>query len=186
MSALTEIIFRLFAWVRPLLWYTHRIGHVLEAFLISLERPSVVERVRNDPAKRLQWARIILDLEHGLDIAIGLRTRELLGHPIEPEARPGLKQSRLIRLYRAPDFQALLLRLLRLIERYYDLERLAQLRAARLRREADAAPVRLVADHRPQQDQPALMMMAVASLLSLATSSIFAIPTAGLRIRAPP
>src|SRR5262245_53027571 len=110
MSALTEILFRLFAWVRPLLWYYHRLGHVLEAFLISLERPSVVERVIRDPDKRRQWAGIIADLEHLLDIAIGLRTRELLGHAIEPETRPGLRQQR-IRIHIPPGFQALLLRL---------------------------------------------------------------------------
>jgi hypothetical protein len=166
---LTEIIFRLFAWVRPLLWYSHRLAHVLEAFLISLERPSVVERVRTDPDKRRQWAGILADLEHVLDIAVGLRTRELLGHRVEPEMRPGLRQQRLIRL----------------IDRYYDLERLACLRAARLRHEAAVTPVRLVADHRPRRAQPPLMMV-VVSPLSQASSSIFVTLMAGQRIRAPP
>jgi hypothetical protein len=181
---LTEIIFRLFAWVRPLLWYSHRLAHVLEAFLISLERPSVVERVRTDPDKRRQWAGILADLEHVLDIAVGLRTRELLGHRVEPEMRPGLRQQR-IRVHVAPGFEALILRLIRLIDRYYDLERLACLRAARLRHEAAVTPVRLVADHRPRRAQPPLMMV-VVSPLSQASSSIFVTLMAGQRIRAPP
>jgi hypothetical protein len=185
MSALTEILFRLFAWVRPLLWYYHRIGHVLEAALISLERPSVIARLVNDPARRSQWAAIILDLEFGLDLAIGLRTRELLGQRIDPEARPGLRHKHLIRIYRAPGFEPLLQRLARLIERYCHLERLARLRADRIRREIDAAPVLLAADHRPQQHQPAFMMIAL-SPLSPATSYAFLAATAGRRIRAPP
>ena len=180
---LTEIIFRLFAWVRPLLWYTHRLAHVLEAFLISLERPSVVARVCSDPDRRRLWAGIILDLEHVLDIAIGLRTRELLDQRIDPETRPGLRQRR-VRIHIVPDFQVLLQRLMRLIARYYDLERLARLRARRLRREAEAAPAVMEADHRPAPGLPSAMM--IAPPLSRASSSVFAILTAGPHIRAPP
>lgn len=186
MSALTEIIFHLFAWVRPLLWYDHRIGHVLEAALISLERPSVAARLLDDPARRAQWAAIILDLECGLDLAIGLRTRELLGHPAAPEARPGLRQRRLIRIRRAPGFDELIRRLFRLIARYCDLERLARLRAYRLRRENDTAPVLLAADRRPAQAGPSLLMIAALSPLYPATSYGFTAAAAGLRIRAPP
>lgn len=185
MSALTEIIFRLFAWVRPLLWYYHRLGHALEAALISLERPSVIARLLEDPAKRAQWAAIVIDLECGLDLAIGLRTRELLGHRIAPEARPGLHPHQLVRIRRAPGFEALLQRLFRLIARYGDLERLARLRAWRLRREAGAAAVLLTPEHRSTPAQPSVMTI-VTSSLSPPSSSVIVATTAGLHIRAPP
>jgi hypothetical protein len=70
----------------------------------------------------------------------------------------------------------------RLVARYNDIERLAQLRAARLQREIDAAPVLLAPDHRPEQAPPSLVVLVlVFSVFPRATSA-----PAGRRIRAPP
>ncbi|HEX5007636.1 MAG TPA: hypothetical protein VFV70_11015, partial [Hyphomonadaceae bacterium] len=74
------------------------------------------------------------------EIAIALRTRELLGLPM-PQGRLGIGGFH--RIHSPPSLERLAARLDRLIDRYNDIERLAQLRAARLRREADAAPVLL-------------------------------------------
>jgi hypothetical protein len=68
----------------------------------------------------------------------------------------------------------------RLVARYNDIERLAQLRAARIQREIDAAPVLLVPDHRPEQPLPSLEVLVFFVFPRAAPAS------AGLRIRAPP
>ena len=182
---LTGIIYRLFAWVRPLLWYYHRLGWFLRVAILCFEDDAWCLRLFDNPAARARVEGMLADAEHCLDIAIGLRACELLGLPAIPEPRPGLRQR--ARIHTPPSLLRLAARLDRLIDRHNAIERLAQLRAQRLRREREAAPVLLEADHRP----PALP----ASPRRLAASPFFIFPPAafrcaaspaGQRIRAPP
>ena len=181
---LTGIIYRLFAWVRPLLWYYHRLGWFLRVAIACFEDDAWCLRLFDNPAARARVEGMLADAEHCLDIAIGLRARELLGLPAIPEPRPGLRQR--ARIHTPPSLLRLAARLDRLIDRHNAIERLARLRAQRLRREAADAPVMLEADHRPQDAEPSLLMMVVLSPLSPATSYVLPTATAGLHIRAPP
>ena len=181
---LTGIIYRLFAWVRPLLWYYHRLGWFLRVAIACFEDDAWCLRLFDNPAARARVEGMLADAEHCLDIAIGLRACELLGLPAIPEPRPGLRQR--ARIHTPPSLLRLAARLDRLIDRHNAIERLAQLRAERLCREIDAAPVRLVPDHRPPQAEPSMLMVIALSPLSPATSYGFTAVTAGLHIRGPP
>ena len=181
---LTEIIFRMFAWMRPLLWYYHRLGGFLRDAIWWFEDDDWCLALLDDPVSRARIEGMLVDAERCLDIAIGLRTRELLGLPMPATRRLGIGGFH--RQHTPPSLVRLAARLDRLIDRHNAIERLAQLRARRLRREIAAAPVRLEADHRPAR--PALS----APSRRLAVSPFFVFPRAaaptspGLHIRAPP
>ena len=140
---LTAIIYRLFAWLRPLLWYYHRLGYFLRVAIRCFEDDDCVLRMVDNPDIRLRVEGMLVDAERWLDIAIGLRTRELLGLPMPPD-RP--RRGEDARPHTPPTLERLAARLDRLVDRYNDIERLAQLRADSIRREMDAAPVLLGAD----------------------------------------
>ena len=181
--SLTEIIFRVFAWVRPLLWYYHRLGHLLDMAILSLRDDDYCCLLFHTPTARAAFEGVLVDGERCLDIAIALRVREILGLPMPATTRMGIGGFH--RIHSPPTLERLAARLDRLVDRYNDIERLAQLRAARIRREIEAAPVLLLADHRPSNPPP--------SLLSLLSSPFFqndtflrAAEPAGRLIRAPP
>ena len=184
---LTGIILRLLAWLRPLAWYNHVFCRVMNVALRMWDdEPSRRWFAENAPG-RADLEQKIADAEQCLNIIIALRARELLGLPIEPEDRPGLR-GRCARIHVAPSMERLGARLARLAERYEDMERLARLRAACIRRERDQAPVLLNPSHQPEPSDPACDALAWL----LAHAQPFAIPRAlapdiaGLRIRAPP
>jgi hypothetical protein len=154
MCSLSEIVFRLFAWLRPVLWYYHRLGTLVAAMLFAIEDEASLLWLEDYPEARADFEAKVADGEHCLEIAVALRARELLGWPIRPEDRPGI--SRRARIHCAPSLARLTARVLRLAHRHSEIERLARLRSARLRREIEAAPVRLIADHRPQPDAAGL------------------------------
>lgn len=182
MSSWTEILFRLFAWLRPALWYHGRLTHLLEAFAFGLGRESVIRRLLFDPARRAMWAQALVSGERCLEAVIGLRALEILGCPAPPQPRPGIHPSRLS--VHPPDFRTLTLHVRSLARRYEMIERLAHRRAVRMRREREAASLMLAADRRPCM--PNHVMMAIQSPLSPATPAGFSARKAGPRIRAPP
>ena len=177
---LTGIILRLLAWLRPLLWYRHGFCRLITVALRMWDDEPSRQWFAENPRGRADFEQKIADAEQCLDIIVGLRARELLGLPIEPEDRPGLK-GRCARIHVAPSMERLGQRLARLAGRYADMERLARLRAANLRRERDSAPIELIASHRPAHAAPAVP--AVAALLFRTPTRIF---TPAPRIRAPP
>ena len=180
---LTEIIFWLFARLRPVLWYYHRLTRIIEAFVAALSCEEIRGRLAADPRLRAWWAGILADGERLFDIAVSLRAQEIMGRPVPVIDDPRLKGA--ARIHSAPTFESLLVRLSRLIERHGDIERLARLRVFRLRSEAEAAPVLLVSDHRPHHAGLPLPVIA-ASPASPASTCDFAGAAAGRRIRAPP
>ena len=180
---LTGIILRLLAWLRPLLWYRHAFCRLITVALRMWDDEPSRQWFAENPRGRADFEQKIADAEQCLDIIVGLRARELLGLPIEPEDRPGLK-GRCARIHAAPSMERLGQRLARLAERYADIERLARLRAANLRREQDSAPIELIASHRPAHAAPAVA--AVAAALHFRTPTRILTPTAAPRIRAPP
>ena len=183
----TGIILRLLAWLRPLLWYQHGFCRLLSTALRCWEDDAMFAWLAENAWGRADCEQKIADAEQCLNIIIHLRARELLGLAVEPEDRPGLK-GRCARIHSAPTMARLGARLARLVERHEDLERLARLRASCIRRKRDAAPVELIADHRPEPSDPACD--AIAWLLSHAqpveSPRAFAPAIAGLHIRAPP
>ena len=181
---LTEIIFRLFAWVRPLLWYYHRLNYFLRIAILCLQDDDYCLWLLDNPDARVSFESKLVDAERCLEFAIGWRVREILGLPRPATTRMGIGGFH--RLHSPTSLVHLAARLDRLVERHNDIERLAQLRAARIKRQMDSAPVLLEADHRPKAIQPSLVMMLIASPVSPAASYGFAPLTAGLRIRAPP
>ena len=182
--SLSEIIFRLFAWVRPLLWYYHRLSHFLEAAIRCLEDDDYCLWLFDTPSGRAAFESKLVDGERCLDIAIGLRVREILGLAMPVTPRLGIGGFH--RIHSPPSLERLAARLDRLVDRYNDIERLAQLRAARIRREIEAAPVLLEADHRPDD-----LAIPNPNPTNLATSNFripevpFAIPVP-VAIRGPP
>ncbi len=150
MSQLTEIIYRMLAWTRPLLWYCGRLGYFLSVAIRYLKDDACCLRLLESPALRTRVEGMLVDAERCLDIAIGLRVRELLGLPIELGGRMGIGGFH--RQHSPTSLEHLAARLDRLVQRYNDLERLAQLRASRLRREAETL---LPAWHPPQHSEPA-------------------------------
>ena len=183
--SLSEIIFRLFAWVRPLLWYYHRLGHFLEAAIRCLEDEDYCLWLFDTPAGRAAFEGKLVDGERCLDIAIGLRVREILDLPMPVTPRMGIGGFH--RIHNPPGLTRLAARLDRLVERYNDIERLAQLRAARIRRQIDAAPVFLETNHRPASPPPAVVSSTffIFSRFSVFSRTAVLAP-AGLPIRAPP
>ena len=150
---LTEIIFRLFAWARPLLWYYHRLGNFLRAAVVCLQDDEYCLWLFDTPEARASFESKLVDAERCLEIAIAYRVREILGLAM-PVRKLGIGGFH--RLHSPTSLLRPAARFDRLVARYNDIERLAQLRAARLKREAEAAPVLLVADHRPQDEHPAI------------------------------
>jgi hypothetical protein len=146
----TEIIFWLFARLRPVLWYAHRLGNLLQLALLVLGDEEHLLWLEDNPQERCSLEARLADGEHCLDIIIGLRAKEILGLAILPEDRPGIRAC--ARIHSAPGLEQLAGRLDRLVARYNDIERLARLRANRIRREIEAAPVLPVADHRRDDD----------------------------------
>ena len=188
---LTEIIFRLFAWARPLLWYYHRLRYFLVVAIRCLEDDAYCLWLLDNPEARAGFESRLVDGERCLDIAIGLRTRELLGLPIPIKDRPGIAGRH--RIHSPASLERLAARLDRLIDRYNDIERLARLRAQRIKRGIDAAPVSFEADHRPGNPHPAWCRWCRWCRRSFSFLSAFsgfrraAAPApAGRRIRAPP
>src|SRR5688572_25055800 len=133
MFELTEIIYRLFAWVRPLLWYYHRLGYLLNVAIVCLKDDDFCFWLLDNPAARADFESKLTDAERCLEIAIGLRTREILGLAMPVSKRLGIGGFH--RLHSPTSLERLAARLDRLVDRYNAIERLAQLRAARLRRE---------------------------------------------------
>ncbi|HEX5007492.1 MAG TPA: hypothetical protein VFV70_10295, partial [Hyphomonadaceae bacterium] len=82
MMELTAIIFRLFAWLRPLLWYCHRLGNFLRDAIRCLEDDGFCLWLYDSPAARADFESKLVDGERCCEIAIALRTRELLGLPM--------------------------------------------------------------------------------------------------------
>jgi hypothetical protein len=183
----TGIILRLLAWLRPLLWYSHGLRRLLNTALRCWEDDQTFAWLAENAWGRADFESKIADAEQCLTIIISLRAREILGLAVEPEDRPGLK-GRCARIHVAPSMERLGARLARLVERYADMERLARLRAARIRREQASAPILLMASHQPEPNDPA--RNALAWLLThpqpVAAPRALAPDIAGLRIRAPP
>lgn len=138
---LTEIIFRLFAWLRPLLWCYHRLNYFLTIAIRYFEDEECVLRLFDHPGLRARVEGMLVDAERCLG------TGDLR------------------RIHAPLSLERLAAQLDRLVDRYNDIERLARLRAGRLRREMDVAPVLLVADHRPASSP--------LQLLSLLSSTFF-------------
>ncbi len=187
---LTEIIYRLFAWVRPLLWYYHRLGHFVRIAIRCLEDDETCLWLIDNPSARARFEAMLVDSERCLEIALGLRVREILGLPMPAGGRIGLRGRH--RIHTPTDILRLAHRLDRLVDRYNDIERLAQLRAARLKREMEAAPVLLIPDHRPwDARRPALSPSPFFQIFRRRRFSVFfmraaASAPASQRIRAPP
>ena len=175
---LTEILFRVLGRLAPMLWYAHRLGYFLRVAVRMIDDEASLQWLADWPDERASTEAMAADMEHVLDIVIGLRTRELLGLAM-PIGRPGLRS--FARIPAAPSLERLILRMARLIARAQDAERLARRRAARLRRERAAAPVLLSPDHRPVHAAPAV----AAALLFRAPTRVLT-STATPRIRAPP
>jgi hypothetical protein len=175
---LTEILFRVLGRLAPMLWYAHRLGYFLRVAVRMIDDEASLQWLADWPDERARTEAMLADMEHVLDIVIGLRTRELLGLAM-PIDRPGLR--RLARIYAAPSLDRLVLRMARLIVRAQDAERLAKLRAARLRRERETTPALLAADHRPAQAAPSAPRILVLCTLTRALA-----PITALHIRAPP
>ena len=144
---LTEIIFRLFAWARPLLWYYHRLGRMLEAVILQLQDDGYCLWLFDNPRARAWFEGVLVDAERCLEIAIACRVRELLGLPMPVRDKPGIGGFH--RIHHPASLLRLAGRLDRLVDRYNAIERLARLRARRIRRDMEAAPVVIEADHRP-------------------------------------
>ena len=178
---LTEIIFRLFARLRPLLWYYHRLRYLLAVAIHCLEDDAYCFWLHDNRKARASFEAKLVDAERCLEAALGLRVREILGLPIPISERIGLRGH--TRIHSPASLIRIAARLDRLVDRYNDIERLAQLRAARLRREADAAPILLEADHRPGT-APASRRLVVSPFFVF--PRVAACTPAGLRIRAPP
>ena len=179
---LSEIIFRLFAWVRPLLWYYHRLGHFLDVAILYLQDDETCLWLHDNPEARAAFESKLVDGERCLEIAIACRVREILGLAM-PVGKLGIGGFH--RLHSPTSLVRLAARLDRLVDRYNAIERLAQLRAHRIRREMDTAPVLLLADHRPQDAAAAAAIEISPAAARKAPDWIGATP-AGLRIRAPP
>ena len=185
----TEIIFWLFARLRPVLWYAHRLANLLQLALLVFEDEEHLLWLEDNPHERCILEARLADGEHCLDIIIGLRAKEILGLAILPEDRPGIRAC--ARIHSAASLEQLAGRLDRLVARYNDIERLARLRAARLRREIEAAPVLPVADHRPDDDNfgtrtttiPGIAIPTTIFDRTWTTTTIF---SAAAAIRAPP
>jgi len=181
---LTEIIFRVFAWARPLLWHYHRLRYLLTVAIRCLEDEACCLWLLDNPPARAGFESTLVDAERCLEAAIALRVRELLNLP-QPQGRPGLAGSH--RIHTPASLERLATRLDRLVARFNDIERLAQLRACRLQRESAAAPVCFEADHlsglRPG-DPPSGLVLLMAPFFIFAPASPPA--PAGRRIRAPP
>jgi hypothetical protein len=179
--SLNEIIFRLFAWARPLLWYYHRLGRLLEVAILQLQDDDYCLWLFDNPKARAWFEGVLVDGERCLEIAIAYRVREILSLPMPATPRIGIGGFH--RIHTPSSLLHLAGRLDRLVDRYNAIERLAQLRAARIRREMDEAPVLLVADHRPANPNPTLLSL-------LLSSPFFFFPPAatstGQRIRGPP
>ena len=181
--SLSEIIFRLFAWARPLLWYYHRLGYFLRIAILCLEDDDYCFWLLDNPAARAGFESRLVNAECCLEAAIGLRVRELLGLPMPLAGRPGI---RCLNSIRTPaSLERLAGRLDRLVDRYNDIERLARLRAARLKRDSDTTPVLLIADHRPDDLHPPRRSVAVFLFWPPFSIPARAAPP-DLRIRAPP
>jgi hypothetical protein len=178
---LTEIIYRVFAWARPLLWYYHRLRYLLSVAIRCLEDDECCHWLLDNPSARAGFESKLIDAERCLEAVIALRVREILKLPA-PQSRPGLAGR--CRIHTPVSLERLAGRLDRLVARFNDIERLAQLRASRLQREIDTAPVLLAADHRPCL---APDFMAPSFVARLSARQCNALPSlAGLRIRAPP
>ncbi|HEX5008598.1 MAG TPA: hypothetical protein VFV70_15900, partial [Hyphomonadaceae bacterium] len=89
MMELTAIIFRLFAWARPLLWYYHKLGYFLRIAIRYVADEACLTRLIEHPDLRAWVEGMLVDAERCCDIAIALRTRELLGLPM-PQGRLGI------------------------------------------------------------------------------------------------
>jgi hypothetical protein len=180
---LNEIVYRLFALMRPLLWYYHRCGRMLEIAILHLKDDDYCLWyclwLHDTPAARAWFEGVLVDGERCLEIAIAYRVREILGlaMPIRKLGIGGFH-----RLHSPTSLIRLAERFDRLVARYNAIERLAQLRAARIQREIDAAPVLLVPDHRPEQVQPSLVVLVLVFFVFPRAAPA----PAGRRIRAPP
>ena len=73
--SLTEIIFRLFARLRPLLWYYHRLRYFLGLAIRCLEDDDHCLWLLTNPHQRAAFEAKLVDAERCLVIAIALRTR---------------------------------------------------------------------------------------------------------------
>jgi hypothetical protein len=176
---LNEIIFRLFALMRPLLWYYHRLGRMLEIAILQLKDDDYCLWLHDTPAARAWFEGVLVDGERCLEIAIAYRVREILGLAM-PVRKLGIGGFH--RIHHPTSLIRLAARFDRLVARYNDIERLARLRAARIQREIDQAPVLLAPDHRPQPAPPSLVVLVlVFFVFPCATPA-----PAGRRIRAPP
>ena len=177
---LTEIIFRVFAWARPLLWYYHRLRYLLSVAIRCLEDDACCLWLLDNASARAGFESTLVDAERCLEAAIALRVRELLNLP-QPQGRLGLAGRH--RIHSPASLERLAGRLDRLVDRFNEIERLAQLRARRLQRESEATPVCFEADHRPQDD----LLVVVWPVFFFPCASVqSATLPAGLRIRAPP
>ena len=101
----TEILFWLLGRLAPMLWYAHRLGYFLRLAVRTIDDEASLEWLADWPEARARTEAMLADMEHVLDIVIGLRTRELLGLSL-PAGRPGLR--RFARIHAAPSLERLL------------------------------------------------------------------------------
>jgi hypothetical protein len=154
--SLNEIIFRLFALVRPLLWYYHRLGRLLEVAILQLQDDDFCLWLFDNPQARAWFEGVLVDAERCLEIAIAYRVREILNLPMPIKDKPGIGGFH--RIHTPSSLLHLAGRLDRLVDRYNAIERLAQLRAARIKHEMEQAPVLLGSHHtwNPDDDDSAI------------------------------
>ena len=186
--SLTEIIFRLFAWARPLLWYYHRLGYFLRVAILCLEDDDYCLWLFDNPEARARFESRLVNAECCLEATIALRVRELLGLPMPVASRPGI---RCLNSIRTPaSLERLAARLDRLVDRYNDIERLAQLRAARLKR--DREDDFSILNSNPSNLPPMFFEFVESGSVEFSARPGVEFPPlvapapAGLRIRAPP
>jgi hypothetical protein len=121
------------------------------------------------------------DLEAGIDLVIYLRARQLLGLPVLKWTKPRIN---LFQRRRSRSFDELLWRVELAAYRFSQIERLARLRAPRLKRLLEADPLGIAPDH-PIEAEPCALVCAQFEA-ACAPAHPLAPSRAGMRVRAPP
>ena len=161
MNALWQIILRILWRLRPVTALEVNLHDVIEIGLALFTWDSELDRLTNDPAYRRLIAPALADAHAKLDLLIYLRACEIAGiTPRNPRFIPNFTHT-----HASTDPLALWRSFERLVAKFDDYERLARLRAARLKREATPippslrdSPLRLDAAHQsPARDATAAL-----------------------------
>jgi hypothetical protein len=115
----------------------------INAIVSCLEDPARREQILNTPHLCAKLDADIAALEHGIHLLIHERARQILGLPYIYTPRIPSPEQR-----RARPLSQIIARLGRMAALFHNLERLAQRRATRMKRELEENPLRLDATHR--------------------------------------